>query len=290
MRRVVVSFIGLILVVVLAFTLGFSEVAGQCLKGCQRQLVEEGPVPDESLKVLIQQSDMVFVGTVSGVEPAIPAYPTGENIDWKAYDKVSDQFEASNEVTFAVESVWKGEKIDTIKLRGGNLLLIYQNTKKFLVFVGKENEEGLRFDINKSIFGFIDVDHADYHWDVDLGKPYTSLWDQRLFRSNKRFPTGYGPYVMKWDRNSHLWARGDTAYWTPELKKAVAMKMAETDPRFQDAKRSEEVFSLTVRGCQFTKDERDRSGGSGFIGWQPCPMPLSLIEAYAKIRIETEGK
>ena len=95
----------------------------------------------------------------------------------------------------------------------------------------------------------------------------------------------YGPFVLKWNKNHHLWARGDTAYWTPELKRATATKLAELDPRFQDPKRSEEVFSLTTRGCQFTKDVWDRTGGIGFIGWEPCPMPLSLLEAYAKVRV-----
>lgn len=259
--------------------------ARQCLKGCPREFVEEGPVPDEALKNLIPGSEMIFVGTISGVEPAVPVYPEGEKVDWEVYDKASDHFRNTNEITFAVESVWKGEKVATMKLRGNSLLLIYRNTKKFLIFVGKENEEGFRIDINKNVFGFVDVNHQDYHWDVDLGRRISFPWDlSNTFRSNKRLPADYGPYVMKWDGNQHLWARGDTAYWTPGLKKATALKLAELDPRFQDPKQSEEVFSLTTRGCQFTKDEWDRQGDSGFIGWQPCPMPTVLLEAYVKVR------
>ena len=275
-------------IMALVFAFGFNLNAGQCFKGCPREVVEEGPVLDEALKTLIAQSEMIFVGTVSGVEPAVPAYPEGGKADWDAYDKLSDEFKATNVVTFAVDSVWKGEKVDTIKLRGGNLLLIYQNTKKFLVFVSEgENTRGLRFDINKSIFGFVDVNHPDYHWNVDLGKPgvlATTWLPTESFRSNKRLPADYGPYVRKWDGNQHLWRRGDTAYWTPGLKKATAARLAGLDPRFKNSRRSEEVFSLTTRGCQFIRDEFDRRGGSGFIGWQPCPMPLSLLEAYVRVR------
>ena len=262
-----------------------SGLDGQCLKGCPRETVEEGPVPDKMLKNLIREAETIFVGTVSSVEPAVPVYPTGEKVDWEAYDKVSDQFKTTNEVNFVVDSVWKGEKVDTMKLRGGNLLLIYRNTKKFLVFVGKEDNEGFRLDISKNVFGFVDVNHPDYHWDVDLGKRADKYWSKESFRSNKRLPTEYGSYVMKWDRNHHLWARGDTAYWTPELKKAVTTRLTEIDPRFQDSRHREEIFSLTTLGCQFTKDEWDRSGGSGFIGWQPCPMPISLLEAYVKVLV-----
>ncbi len=283
--------VGFVVALLFVFVFVSNPNAGQCFKGCPKEMVEEGPAPDKALKTLIDQSETIFVGTVSSVDPAVPVYPEGEKVDWEAYGKVSDQFEATNVVTFTVDSIWKGEWADTIKLRGDNLLLLYRNTKKFLIFVGKENEKGLRFDIDKSVFGFVDINHPDYHWDMDLGKPGVikgEMQDTKAFRSNKRLPADYGPYVMKWDDNKQLWAHGDTAIWTPELKKAVASEMARLDPRFKNSKRSEEVFSLTTRGCQFTKDEWDRTGGIGFIGWEPCPMPLSLLEAYVKVRDQYE--
>jgi len=276
--------------VVLAFVLSMSEIAGQCFKGCSREMVEEGAVPAKALKNLIQRSETIFIGTVTSVEPAVPVYPKGENADWEAYSKASDEFRRINVVTFAVESVWKGEKVDTLKLRGDDLLQIYRNTKRFLIFVGKENKDGFRIDLNKNVFGFADINHPDFHWDVDLGKsglsPSGELLPTKAFRSDKRLPDDYGPYVRKWNRTEHLWMRGDTAYWTPALKRAVAAKLVELDPRFQDPTRREEVFSLTTRGCQITDDEMDRRGGVGFWGWTPCPMPVVLIQAYAMVLAE----
>lgn len=276
--------IGFVVVFVLSFVLGSNLNAGQCLKGCPREWVEEGPVPDKALKNLIRDSEMIFVGTVSSVEPAVPVYPEGDNVDWSAYSKASDNFRETNEVTFTVESMWKGEKVDTVKLRGDYLLLIYRNTKRFLIFAGKEK----LIDIGKNAFVFVVVDHPDYHWDVDLGKRADKYWSNKSFRSDKRFPTEYGPYLRRSDDNKHMWASGDRAYWTPELKRATAAKLAELDLRFSDKKKVNEIFELTTRGCQFTKDEWDRTGGSGFIGWEPCPMPISLLEAYVKVRVEME--
>jgi hypothetical protein len=278
----------LLIVLVASLTLivlGSNLDAKQCFKGCPREMVEEGPVPAEALKTLIDQAESIFVGTVASVEPSVPAYPTGENRDWKEYYRIYDEFKATNVVTFTVEAVWKGPAVETIKLRGNDLLLIYENTKKFLIFLGKEDEKGVQIDVEKNVFRFIEVTDPDYHWDVDLGKPAEKKsWNTQSFRSNKRLPAEYGPFVMKWDRNSHLWGKGDTASWDPALKKATAVKLATIDPKFKDPKHREEVFALTTRGCQFTKDEWDRSGGIGFIGWEPCPLPLSLLEAYVRVR------
>lgn len=270
--------------------LSVSVGAEQCLKGCPRELVAEGKRPEYMLRTLVDESDTIFVGTIKSIEPAVPDYPypakEGEPVDWKEYDKISDHFEKTNEITFAVESVWKGEKADTVKIRGGSLRLIFRHTNKFLIFVGKEDEDGIRLDVNKNIFRFVDVDHADYHWDVDPGKVIQRPWGLELMRGDKRLTNAYGPYVMKWDDNDGLWANGDGAFWTPNLKRQVSAVFAETDPRAKDPKWREEVFSLTTLGCQFTKDEWDRTGGSGFIGWEPCPMPVSFLEAYVKFLLK----
>src|SRR3989344_3562692 len=136
--------VGFVAALLSVFVFGSNLNAGQCFKGCPREMVEEGPVPDEALKTLSERAETIFVGTISGVDPAVPSSPTGEKVHWEAYDKASDKFKATNVITFAVESVWKGEKVDTMKLRGGNLLLIYRKTTKFLLFVGTEDKEGLR--------------------------------------------------------------------------------------------------------------------------------------------------
>lgn len=264
-----------VFVVVILFVLGVSEIASQnryCCYGLPSRPTEE------SLKALTAKAEVIFVGTVSGIVPAAPVYPTGEKVDWEAYDKVSNQFKATNEVTFNVEVVLKGQKVDALKTKGSDLVLLYDVKvgDKFLIFLHKEDKDGFRFSPADDVFPTQNVSSLDYHWDIIDARG----------EKGKRLPAEYGPYVNRFLMNNGLWMAGDTAIWTPSLKKDVTKELVAFDPQFADVEKTDEVFLMSTRGCHFTKDEWDRTGGVGYIGPRPCPLPLAFVEAYVKVLVK----
>ncbi len=227
---------------------------------------------DVSLKTLVRNSDTIFVGTLIGVAP--------ENFK-PANDKTDNLFIATNKVTFAIEEALMGEmkKNDMLTTKGGNLVLLYKGSKKFLVFLNEEDKVDFPFYPPTDVLPVINVESPDYHWDIGV-------------RYGKRLPTEYGPYVNRFDMNGGLWMTGDKARWTPSLKKDVTKELVALDPQFADMKKVDEVFSLTTLGCHFTKDEWDRTPtGVGYIGPRPCPLPLAFVQAYVKVLVKRqEGK
>ncbi len=242
------------LALALTFGVGISTVVAK---------LSFGPRPEVSLKNLTAKAESIFVGTVSSVEPA----------NFKISNNETDElFIANNLITFAVESVLKGAKVGTVVTKGENLVLLYQKPERFLVFLHEENKDGSRFSPSNDVFPVINVISPDYHWEIGV-------------RGGKRLSGEYGPYVLRFLMNEDMWIAGDTARWTSALKRKVVKELVALDSQFTDKKKADEVFSLTTRGCHWIRDEWDRSGGVGYIGWRPCPLPLAFVQAYIKVLV-----
>ncbi|TSC70243.1 MAG: hypothetical protein CEO12_447 [Parcubacteria group bacterium Gr01-1014_46] len=223
--------------------------------------------PEIAIKKLADEAEGIFVGTLTAVEPARP-------VEWRK-ESGSGTFGQTNQVTFAVESTLKGEKMETLKTKGSDLVLLYNDTEKFLVFLHKEDKDGFRFYPPHDIFEIFNATSSpDWHWEIGV-------------HGGKRLPPEYEPYVLRFDMNSSLWLAGDTARWPTTLRKDVEKELVAIDPQFSDTKKLNEVFSLTIRGCHWIKDEWDRPpiNGVGYIGWTPCPLPLAFVKAYIKVLV-----
>ena len=251
------------LVVVFAFVVGFSKIEGQILKG--EGCCYNAPRTEVSIKNLTAKAEAIFVGTVSAVEP--PNFKV-------ANDKSDELFYATNWVTFAVSSVLKGPEMSSIKIKGSDLLGLYDGDSQFLVFLHKEDKDGFRFYPPNDAFPVgINVESPRYHWEIGV-------------RGGKHLSAEYEPYALRFDMNSSLWMAGDMARWSPSLRKDVEKELIAFDPQFADKKKADEAFSLTTRGCHWYKDEWP----APYIGLMPCPMPLALVKAYIKVLVKEEAK
>ena len=222
--------------------------------------------PEITIKKLVDKAEGIFVGTITAVEPPRP-------VDWFAHDN-SSTFGQTNQVTFSIESTLKGEQMETLKTKGGGLVLGYKDPQRFLVFLHAENKDGFRFYPAHNAFEVFNATSSpDWHWEIGV-------------RGGKRLPSEYEPYVLRFDMNSNLWLAGDVARWSPMLRKDIEKELIVIDPQFADQRKINEVFSLTTRGCHWIKDEWDRTGGVGYIGWTPCPLPLTFIKAYVKVLVK----
>ncbi|MEQ1561560.1 MAG: hypothetical protein ABL899_02465, partial [Nitrospira sp.] len=247
------------LVIAITLALGLSEATSQ------ERCCYEKPQPEISIKSITAKSRIVFVGTLVDAEP----------LKFKSTSRKSYRLVTTSRIKFSVESFLKGQKIDTIEAKGNNLALLYDE-KKFLVFLYEE-KDGFWFDSPYGVLPIINVISPNYHWEIGV-------------HGGKRLPGEYEPYVFRGDANSSLWMAGDTARWTLSLKRDVMKELVILDPQFADPRKAEEVFSLTTLGCQWIKDEWDRMGGVGYIGWRPCPLPLAFVQAYVRVLVRMEGK